>query len=167
MSSYSMYTNMSTNLQVRAFLDSQGLSYSVVEVDAVLRQSIKWSPYKKVPMLLAKCKDGRYIQLTESSMIVSILASVLADPSKDVAELYNFYPTETFVDESGSTRSEVLNKYFLMLDGQKVPKPAEKEAMELVRYYILIRSLIQILAHIASSETNANGGLGLTRIWCT
>lgn len=107
-------------LQVRAFLDSQGLSYSVVEVDAVLRQSIKWSKYKKVPMLLAKCKDGRFIQLAESSMIVSILASYLADPTQDIAELYKFYPTETYVDDTGAVKSEVLNKYFLMLqDGAK------------------------------------------------
>lgn len=118
------------SFQVRAFLDSQGLSYSVVEVDAVLRQSIKWSPYKKVPMLLAKCKDGRYIQLTESSMIISILASVLADPTQDVGELYKFYPTETFVDEAGSSKSEVLNKYFLMLQDQKAPTGKAKDEME-------------------------------------
>lgn len=116
--------------KVRAFLDSQGLSYSVVEVDAVLRQSIKWSAYKKVPMLLAKCKDGRYIQLTESSMIVSILASYLADPSQDVAHLYKFYPTESFVDVDGNKKSEVLNKYFLMLQDQAMPKGQSKENME-------------------------------------
>lgn len=116
--------------KVRAFLDSQGLSYAVVEVDAVLRQSTKWSPYKKVPMLLAKCKDGRYVQLTESSMIISILASVLADPTQDVGELYKFYPTETFVDESGATKSEVLNKYFVMLQDQKPVTGKAKEEME-------------------------------------
>lgn len=116
--------------KVRAFLDSQGISYSVVEVDAVLRQSIKWSSYKKVPMLLAKCKDGRYIQLTESSMIVSILATYLADPSQDVADLYKFYPTESFVDVDGNKKSEVLNKYFLMLQDQAVPKGRSKENIE-------------------------------------
>lgn len=107
------------------------MSYSVVEVDAVLRQSIKWSPYKKVPMLLAKCKDGRYIQLTESSMIISILSSVLADPTQDVADLYQFYPTETYVDEQGEQRSEVLNKYFVMRQEQKAAKNGKaKEEIE-------------------------------------
>ncbi|KAL3283747.1 hypothetical protein HHI36_017916 [Cryptolaemus montrouzieri] len=33
--------------KVRAFLDYYGISYDVIEVDPVLRQSIKWSPYKK------------------------------------------------------------------------------------------------------------------------
>lgn len=115
---------------MRAFLDSQGLSYSVVEVDAVFRQSIKWSKYKKVPTLLAKCKDGRFIQLAESSMIVSILASYLADPTQDIADLYKFYPTETYVDEGGNTKSEVINKYFLMLqNGAKVSESKKEQAM--------------------------------------
>lgn len=80
-------------------------------------------------MLLAKCKDGRYIQLAESSMIVSILASYLADPSQDIADLYKFYPTETFVDETGSVKSEVINKYFLMLqDGTKMSATKKEQS---------------------------------------
>lgn len=81
-------------------------------------------------MLLAKCKDGRFIQLAESSMIVSILASYLADPTQDIAELYKFYPTETYVDEAGSSKSEVINKYFLMLqqDGSKLSANKKEQA---------------------------------------
>lgn len=45
--------------KVRAYLDARGLSYEIVEVDAVLRQAINWSDYKKVPILLAKV-DGGY-----------------------------------------------------------------------------------------------------------
>lgn len=45
--------------KVRAYLDARGISYEIVEVDAVLRQAIKWSGYKKVPILLAKV-DGGY-----------------------------------------------------------------------------------------------------------
>lgn len=44
--------------KVRAFLDYYGISYDIVEVDPVLRQSIKWSEYKKVPILLAKVENG-------------------------------------------------------------------------------------------------------------
>lgn len=120
--------------KVRAFLDSQEFSYSVVEVDAVLRQSIKWSKYKKVPMLLAKCKDGRYIQLTDSSMIISILASIQHDPSQDIGTLFDFYPTEEYVDENGNSKSEVVNKYFLMFQQENsVPKNISKENLEAER----------------------------------
>lgn len=44
--------------KVRAFLDYYGISYEVIEVDPVLRQSIKWSEYKKVPILVAKTEEG-------------------------------------------------------------------------------------------------------------
>ncbi|CAG5925671.1 unnamed protein product [Menidia menidia] len=38
--------------KVRAFLDFHGLQYQVVEVNPVLRQEIKWSAYRKVPILM-------------------------------------------------------------------------------------------------------------------
>lgn len=44
--------------KVRAFLDYYGLSYDVVEVDPVLRQQIRWSDYRKVPILLVKVDEG-------------------------------------------------------------------------------------------------------------
>lgn len=115
--------------KVRAFLDSKGFSYSVVEVDALLRQDLKWSPYKKVPMLLARTKKGKYVQLTDSSMIVSILATVLEDPQADVGDLAKFYPKISFVDDDGRKKDDVMNKYFLMYN-EKLPKGVTKESME-------------------------------------
>lgn len=38
--------------KVRAFLDYHGLSYEIVEVNPVMRQEIKWSAYRKVPILM-------------------------------------------------------------------------------------------------------------------
>ncbi len=43
--------------KVRAFLDYYGISYDVIEVNPVLRQQIKWSAYKKVPILLIRVGD--------------------------------------------------------------------------------------------------------------
>lgn len=56
---------------MRAFLDYYGISYDVIEVDPVLRQAIKWSPYKKVPILLAKV-DERY-QVTNNKFLLKLL----------------------------------------------------------------------------------------------
>lgn len=114
--------------KVRAFLDSNGLSYSIVEVDAVLRQGLKWSPTKRVPTLLARTKEGKYVQLSESSAIISILATVLQDPSADVGELAKFYPKVSFLGDDGKKKHDVLNKYFLMYEGN-VPKGTTKEIM--------------------------------------
>lgn len=44
--------------KVRAYLDARGISYEIVEVDAVLRQAIKWSEYKKVPIMLVQTEGG-------------------------------------------------------------------------------------------------------------
>lgn len=108
--------------KVRSYLDFKGLSYKVVEVDAVLRQSIKWSPYKKVPLLLARMKDGRYVQLTDSSMIVSALETYLKNPDKDIDEIAKLYPNVSFIDEQGKKKTDVFNKYFLMFRDEKNAK---------------------------------------------
>jgi len=39
--------------KARVFLDYFGFSYDVIEVNSVLRQQVKWSKYKKVPILVA------------------------------------------------------------------------------------------------------------------
>lgn len=38
--------------KTRAFLDYYGLPYEIVEVNPVMRQEIKWSTYRKVPILM-------------------------------------------------------------------------------------------------------------------
>ncbi|XP_065074129.1 prostaglandin E synthase 2 [Ochlerotatus camptorhynchus] len=116
--------------KVRSFLDYSGLSYSVVEVDAVLRQSIKWSGTKKVPILLAKTQTGKYVQLTDSSMIVSVLSSYLNDKNQDVGELAKFYPSISFVNEAGRKTSDIMNKYFLMLQDSKQHKANDAQDEE-------------------------------------
>ncbi|KAJ8866182.1 hypothetical protein PR048_033706 [Dryococelus australis] len=104
--------------KVRAFLDYFGLSYDVVEVDPVLRQEIKWSQYKKVPILVVQLEEG-YQQLNDSSMIISCLASFLNDPRQNLKDVVKYYPKMEFKDDDGSVKSEVLNRYFLMF--QEVP----------------------------------------------
>ena len=45
--------------KVRAFLDYHGLPYEVVEVNPVMRKEIKWSTYRKVPILMV---DGDLVR---------------------------------------------------------------------------------------------------------
>lgn len=119
--------------KVRAFLDYAGLSYSVVEVDAVLRQSIKWSQSKKVPIVLVRSKDGDYVQLNDSSMIISAISSILVDPAKnDIKDIQKFYPVSKFEDVYG-TIFDIANKYFLMFQDRK-PKISKEEFDEERKY---------------------------------
>ncbi|XP_045784849.1 prostaglandin E synthase 2 [Maniola jurtina] len=99
--------------KVRAYLDARGISYEIVEVDAVLRQAIKWSGYKKVPILLAKV-DGGYQQLLDSTAIMSVLETYLSDKSYQLQDIIKFYPITRFVDDTGKTTTDVTNKYFIM-----------------------------------------------------
>ncbi|KAK3145190.1 hypothetical protein QOZ80_4AG0325150 [Eleusine coracana subsp. coracana] len=54
--------------KVRAFLDYHNIPYKVVEVNPLSKKEIKWSDYKKVPILTI---DGE--QLVDSSEIINIL----------------------------------------------------------------------------------------------
>lgn len=113
--------------KVRAFLDANSYSYSVVEVDAVLRQDIKWSPYKKVPLILVRNKDSKeYVQLTDSTAIVSILSSFSVDPTKPIIELAEIFPRVSYVNANGKKESDILNKYHVVY-GDKVPKNITKD----------------------------------------
>jgi microsomal prostaglandin-E synthase 2 len=78
--------------------------------------------------MLAKTSDGRWIQLNDSSVIISVLSSFLVDPVKSKIEnLVKFYPVETFTDVYG-TVNDIANKYFLMFQDKK-PKE-DKEFFE-------------------------------------
>ncbi|KAJ8925007.1 hypothetical protein NQ315_001172 [Exocentrus adspersus] len=114
--------------KVRAFLDYYGISYDIVEVDPVLRQSIKWSPYKKVPILVAKTENG-YQPLNDSTMIISALASYLTDTRKDIPEIVKCFPTIDYIDEDGTKKFDIMNKYFLMLSTQ-MDQHKEKQFVE-------------------------------------
>lgn len=103
--------------KVRAFLDYYGISYDVIEVDPVLRQSIKWSPYKKVPILVAKTEDG-YQPLNDSTMIISALATYLRDNKKALTEIVRCFPLISYFDDNGDKKNEIMNKYFLMFSDQ-------------------------------------------------
>ena len=50
--------------KVRAFLDYHGLPYEIVEVNPVMRQEIKWSVYRKVPILMVDSEQVRRLNLT-------------------------------------------------------------------------------------------------------
>lgn len=116
--------------KVRAFLDFHGISYNVVEVDGVRKKDLKWSASKKVPTLLVETKDHKFLQLTDSSVIVSVLASYIKKKDQDIVELATFYPSLTFYDDKGKKTSDIMNKYFLMSEELNAK---QKEAVELER----------------------------------
>lgn len=75
--------------------------------------------------MLVRGSDGKYVQLNDSSMIISALTSFLIDPSKaKIEELVKFYPVSHFEDVYGSV-FDIANKYFLMFQDKKPKDPKE------------------------------------------
>ena len=59
--------------KVRAFLDYSGLSYRIVEVNPVTKKQLGWSSYKKVPVVVAKVKEGHQVSRSDVSVSFSIV----------------------------------------------------------------------------------------------
>lgn len=59
--------NDNVSLSISAFLDYYDIPYKVVEVNPLSKKEIKWSDYKKVPILVV---DGE--QLVDSSGTISL-----------------------------------------------------------------------------------------------
>jgi len=117
--------------KARAFLDYMGLSYDVIEVNSVMRTQVKWSKYKKVPILVAETANGEVLQLNDSSMIISSLYSYLIDPSKGLGDYLAMYPQIKYIDSDGKTeRTDMSNKYFIMFQELDVQKRKDQVSQE-------------------------------------
>ncbi|XP_003974720.2 prostaglandin E synthase 2 [Takifugu rubripes] len=112
--------------KVRAFLDYQGLPYEIVEVNPVMRQEIKWSTYRKVPILMV----NEDVQLNDSSVIISCLKTYLVNNNKGMPELIRYYPELKSVNEKGKKVTEFSNKYWLMLNEEENLKMYPEKGMQ-------------------------------------
>ncbi|KAM5298893.1 prostaglandin E synthase 2 [Ctenodactylus gundi] len=106
--------------KVRAFLDFHALPYDVVEVNPVLRAEIKFSSYRKVPILVAQ-EGGSSQQLNDSSVIISALKSHLVS-GQPLEEVITYYPPMKALNDQGKEVTEFCNKYWLMLDEKEAQR---------------------------------------------
>ncbi|KAL7828567.1 hypothetical protein SRHO_G00322010 [Serrasalmus rhombeus] len=117
--------------KVRVFLDYHGISYETVEVNPVMRQEIKWSDYRKVPIVMV---NGT-VQLNDSSVIISALMTSLMSKEKTIPQILACYPEMKAKNEHGKEVIEFGNKYWVMVNdadcGQLYPeKDSRKEEMK-------------------------------------
>ncbi|XP_075691237.1 prostaglandin E synthase 2 [Rhinoderma darwinii] len=122
--------------KVRAFLDYHQLPYEIVEVNPVLRKEIKFSNYRKVPILIAGADSS--LQLNDSSVIISAMKTFLLS-RKSLEEIVSYYPTIKVTNEKGKEVTEYQNRYWLMLDEQETQrvypsKESQKEEMKWRRW---------------------------------
>ncbi|KAJ1077949.1 hypothetical protein K5549_011276 [Capra hircus] len=106
--------------KVRAFLDFHALPYQVVEVNPVRRAEIKFSSYRKVPIVMAQ--EGESLQqLNDSSVIISALKTYLVS-GQPLADIITYYPPMKAVNDQGKEVTEFCNKYWLMLDEKEAQR---------------------------------------------
>ncbi|XP_066112187.1 prostaglandin E synthase 2 [Saccopteryx bilineata] len=106
--------------KVRAFLDFHALPYQVVEVNPVRRGEIKFSSYRKVPILLAQ--EGESLQqLNDSSVIISALKTYLVS-GQPLEVIITYYPPMKAMNDQGKEVTEFCNKYWLMLDEKEAQR---------------------------------------------
>ncbi|KAH7977484.1 hypothetical protein HPB49_001891 [Dermacentor silvarum] len=132
--------------KVRAFLDFYGIPYNVIEVDPVLRQQLKFSEYKKVPILLVEEADNCW-QINDSTVIISMLQSYLRDIKGGIRKYLCLYDPVKVKDASGKESLEVFNKYFLMMDNP----PAKGKAFDDLKEEMTWRMWADdVLVHVLS-----------------
>ncbi|XP_060570485.1 prostaglandin E synthase 2-like isoform X2 [Ruditapes philippinarum] len=102
--------------KARAALDYFGFTYDVVEVNSITKSQMKFSEYKKVPVLVVDGQIGDKdftLQFNDSSTIVSVLASYVYDQNTPLYKLHQCYPGIK-EKEGRKTVWDFPNKYFIM-----------------------------------------------------
>ncbi|XP_069465262.1 prostaglandin E synthase 2 isoform X2 [Ambystoma mexicanum] len=119
--------------KVRAFLEYHKVPHEIVEVNPVLRSEIKFSSYRKVPILIAGSGDTL---LNDSSVIISVMKTFLVSRRKELAEIVSYYPSMKAVNERGKEVTEYNNKYWLMLDEQETQRvyPTKEARVEEMKW---------------------------------
>lgn len=56
--------------------------------------------------------------LNDSSMIISAVASYIQDSDKMLTDIVKCYPLIRYFDDDGSSKSDIMNKYFIMFNGK-------------------------------------------------
>nr|CAB3265263.1 prostaglandin E synthase 2 [Phallusia mammillata] len=113
--------------KTRSFLQAYNVPFKSVEVHPIFKKEIKFSEYKKVPIVSIE-KEGKSEQLNDSSLIISVLASYLINENISISELLNQYPESELIDEDGKVKKLILNKHWLIMEENEVTLPNYKDA---------------------------------------
>lgn len=62
-------------------------------------------------------------------MIISALSTLLLDTGTNLSEIVRYYPSVSYRDDDGKMKSEIVNRYFVMFQGE-IPKGRTKSEIE-------------------------------------
>jgi len=72
--------------------------------------------------------------MNDSSVIISALSAYMANPKQGLTAILNSYPSIEYKDEEGVVKSEVFNRYSIVLGGP-IPKGTTQEIIKYKIYY--------------------------------
>ncbi|CAF1503087.1 unnamed protein product, partial [Didymodactylos carnosus] len=104
------YITCPFSCKVRAYLNYNRIPYDIVEVNSILRREVKWSSYKKVPVVVV---EDEKLQLNDSSLILSAIESYFRIPTKTFKDISCLYPPVIEKEKNGKLLFNYPNKYFL------------------------------------------------------
>uniref|UniRef100_A0A915PSH2 Prostaglandin E synthase 2 n=1 Tax=Setaria digitata TaxID=48799 RepID=A0A915PSH2_9BILA len=112
--------------KVRAFLNYYGFSYDVVEVSPLTRKEIKkLDGVSKLPTVIAQMDR----KLSDSSLIISILASYMSQNDRSLDDVIDFYPEQVSIaKESGKQITTHPNMYKIMTSVNSLSKMDQEKA---------------------------------------
>merc|ERR1719427_1489790 len=97
--------------KVRSFLEANKIPFEIVEVHPITKKEMKFSDYKKVPVVMAE-QGGQTYQVNDSSMIISAISVYLLDSSgRSFSQVLDAYSSEQVGDSTVA-----LSKYYLDID---------------------------------------------------
>uniref|UniRef100_H2YX12 Glutaredoxin domain-containing protein n=1 Tax=Ciona savignyi TaxID=51511 RepID=H2YX12_CIOSA len=111
--------------KTRCFLQAQGIPFENIEVHPIFKKEIQFSKSKKVPLVTVE-KNGKLQQLSDSSLIISVLSSYMINNDREIEELVKCYPITTVVNEKGKAEKVILNKHWLISE-EPVVQTAEND----------------------------------------
>lgn len=121
-------------------INSHGFLINSFKVNPLTRKQLKFSKYRKVPILLIEDEQIRkekkqIIQLNDSSSIISVLGTYLFCNSKQnesIESIIKKYESLQYVDKENKKRKEISNKYFLLFGESISPDEFKKIESDLL-----------------------------------
>jgi len=104
--------------KARSFLIANNIPFEIIEVHPIYKKEIKFSKYKKVPIVVFE-QGGTEVQLNDSSVIISALSSyMLDDGGRSLRDILDEYSPTKICDNEGKEKEIVKNRHDLIINNQ-------------------------------------------------
>jgi len=116
--------------KARSFLQLHNIPFEMVEVHPIFKSEIKFSEYKKVPIITLEDPDGHITQINDSSLIISALSSFIINDEVSLADTLEKYPWTVEIDDKGKEKKTIMNRHYVSTVRQDYAPEVESRIKE-------------------------------------